>query len=94
MKKNILTVSVYILLLFFVSCKLSKDDLTEEVKSSMEETWKKEGLSDIKIEDFTLTHVKGNEYSGLLEFIKEGEHFKSSVKVLYDGESMQWEILD
>lgn len=39
-------------------------------------------------------HKGGNEYSGILETNEEGEKFKYTVKVIYDGENMQWEIIE
>lgn len=82
------------MLLFVTSCSLSTNELAEEVKTSMQETWKKEGVTGIKIESFLLTHKGGNEYSGILETNEEGEKFKYTVEVIYDGENMQWEIIE
>ena len=90
-----LSKSVFILMLLFVtSCSLSTNELAEEVKTSMQETWKKEGVTGIKIESFLLTHKGGNEYSGILETNEEGEKFKYTVEVIYDCENMQWEIIE
>ena len=85
---------VVFMLLFVMSCSLSTNELAEEVKKSMQETWKKEGVSGIKIESFLLTHKGGNEYSGILETNEKGEKFKYSVNVVYDGENMKWEIVE
>lgn len=82
-------------ILFVISsCSLSTDELAEEVKMSMEETWEKEGITGMKIESFMLTHKGGNEYSGILETIEDGESFKYTVQVIYDGDNMTWEIVD
>lgn len=83
-----------LMLLFATSCSLSTNELAEEVKISMNETWKNEGVSGIKIESFLLTHKGGNEYTGILETNEEGEKFKYTVQVIYDGENMQWEIIE
>ena len=72
----------------------TSNELAEEVKVSMNETWEKEGITGIKIESFLLAHKGGNEYSGILETNEEGEKFKYTVKVIYDGENMQWEIIE
>ena len=85
---------IIIMLLFATSCRLSTSELAEEVKISMQETWKNEGISGIKIESFILTHKGGNEYSGILEANEEGEKFNYTVQVIYDGENMQWEIIE
>jgi hypothetical protein len=82
-------------ILFIISsCSLSTDELAEEVKMSMEETWEKEGITGMKIESFMLTHKGGNEYSGILETIEDGESFKYTVQVIYDGDNMNWEIIE
>ena len=82
------------MLFFATSCSLSTNELAEEVKVSMNENWEKEGITGIKIESFILTHKGGNEYSGILETNEEGEIFKYTVEVIYDGENMQWEIIE
>ncbi|MFN5331885.1 MAG: hypothetical protein ACK5BR_07635 [Bacteroidota bacterium] len=76
------------------SCKLSTEELAKEVQVSMEETWDKEGVTGISIQSFTLTHKSGNEYSGILETLEDGESMKYTVEVIYDGENMQWEIVE
>ena len=97
MKKIIKNLSkgVFILMLFFAtSCSLSTNELAEEVKISINETWKNEGVTGIKIESFLLTHKGGNEYTGILETNEDGEKSKYNVQVIYDGENMQWEIVE
>jgi hypothetical protein len=37
---------------------------------------------------------EGNEYSGILETIEDGESFKYTVQVIYDGDNMTWEIIE
>ena len=95
--KKLVLLKRYLSILFLVflfSCKLSTDELADEVKISMNETWKEAGITGIKIESFMLTHKGGNEYSGILETDEDGESFTYSVDVIYDGENMQWEIAD
>ncbi len=91
---NLGKVLVILIVLFFSSCKLSTKELSDEVKKSIIETWQKEGVTGVKIESFMLTHKGGNEYSGLLETSEEGGSFKYSVNVTYDGENMQWQIVE
>ena len=92
--KNLIKSLVILMLLFSTSCSLSTNDLAKEVQISIQETWKNEGLEGVKIESFLLTHKGGNEYSGILETNEEGEKFKYTVQVIYDGENMQWEIIE
>lgn len=92
---QVLSKGVFILMLFFAtSCSLSTNELAEEVKISINEMFKNEGVTGIKIESFLLTHKGGNEYTGLLETNEDGEKFKYTVQVIYDGENYQWEILE
>ena len=92
---KILLVNMFLGILFIISsCSLSTDELAEEVKMSMEETWEKEGITGMKIESFILTHKEGNEYSGILETTEDGESFKYTVQVIYDGDNMNWEIIE
>jgi len=97
--KNLSKGLVVLMLLFATSCSLSTsnlstNELAEEVKISMQETWKEEGDSGIEIESFLLTHKGGNEYWGILETNEEGEKFKYAVSVVCDGENFTWEIVE
>lgn len=97
MKTILKTISLSFLMIIALSlssCRMSTNELAEKVKISMQETWSKEDVTGIKIENFTLTHKGGNEYSGLLETDENGENFKYTVEVIYDGENMKWEIID
>ena len=69
--------------------KMTTERLEREVQSSMEEKFRSEGLR-IKITDFSL--ILGNVYSGLLEASEPFGDFTYTVKVVYDGERIQWEI--
>lgn len=92
--ENLSKIALILMLFFITSCGLSTNELAEEVKISMTETFKNEGVTGIKIESLILTHKGGNEYTGILETNEEGEKFKYTVQVIYDGENMQWEIID
>lgn len=94
MKRTTNLICAFLFLAFtLTSCKLSTNELAQEVRYSMEETWEKEGITGINITDFTLTHKRENEYAGILETLEDGERFSYSVQVVYDGENMQWEIM-
>jgi hypothetical protein len=82
------------MLCFVTSCSLSTNELAEEVKISMQETWENEGVTGIEIESLILTHKGGNEYSGILETEEEGIRFTYSVEVIYDGDNFKWEIVE
>lgn len=93
-KTKCYVIALLISMSLLTSCKLSTNELTQEVRYSMMETWKKENFTDISIRDLTLTHKSGNEYAGILETIEDGQSIIYSVEVIYDGENMQWEILN
>ncbi len=80
--------------IFITSCGVSIEDLTEEVKISMEQTWIDEGITGITIKDLTLVHKSGNEYAGILETQEPNGNFKYTVEVIYDGENIRWEIAE
>jgi len=106
-----------ILLLFiplvFACETISTEELAEEVKVSMMETFKEtSGLEDTEIIEFGLVHKGGNEYQGLLK-VKEpnvfgelidaftdNDNFEDTieknyqVEVIYDGENIQWRIIE
>ena len=106
-----------ILLLFiplvFACETISTEELAEEVKVSMMETFKEtSGLEDTEIIEFGLVHKGGNEYQGLLK-VKEpnvfgelidaftdNDNFEDiieknyQVEVIYDGENIQWRIIE
>lgn len=95
MKKHLKKFWVSFFLLSIImasSCRLSTNQLAEEVKKSMKETWKQQGITGVAIDNLTLTHKGGNEYSGLLETTENGEKGKYTVEVIYDGENMKWEL--
>ena len=89
-----LVILAFLSAILFTSCKLSTNELAQEVENSIEETWEKENITGISINDFTLTHKNENEYAGILETIEDGERYIYSVEVVYDGENMQWEIIN
>jgi len=79
--------------LILVSCSLSTNELAEEVKSSMRETTQFKENS-IQINSLILTKKSGNEYSGILETSEPNGEFTYSVEVIYDGENMNWKVVE
>lgn len=86
----------FLLLIFLVSCnsRMSTTELTKEVKKSIQETLRKEGDFNTSISSLLLAHKSGNEYSGLLETLENGQTVKYTVQVIYDGETFKWEIIE
>jgi hypothetical protein len=85
--------AILLILTLFTACRLSTNQLSDQVQMSMVETWQQEKITGIEIKSLILTHKSGNEYSGLLETLEDGETFKYSVEVVYDGQNFQWEII-
>lgn len=79
--------------LAFAGCGLSKKDLTEEVKASIEEHWEDQDL-DISIKDLSLIKKSETEYRGILEVEADGESVNLTVTVTVDGDTFMWEIED
>ncbi len=80
-----------ILLLFiplvFGCDTISTEELAEEVKASISETFKEtSGLEDAEIIEFGLVHKGGNEYQGLLK-VKEPNLFGELIDAFTDNDS-------
>lgn len=86
-------IAIFLIALTVVSCKLSTNELSEEVQKSMLEKFKSEGAGDVKVKSFILTEKGNNEYSGVLETTEPNGEFTYTVKVIYDGENFTWEII-
>lgn len=67
--------------------RLSTEELTSQVRASME---KKYSGSGVVIQKFMLTKKGGNEYSGILETREPNGQFTYRVDVIYDGKSFTW----
>jgi hypothetical protein len=93
MKKKIIGIVVFLAFcsLLVAGCGLSTEDLTKQVKASIEETYKEKGFN-IKIEDFTLVKKSKKEYRGILKISGYGEKQTVAVNVTVDGKNLIWEI--
>lgn len=81
------------ILFFATGCGMSTNELAEEVKTSMLETWAKEPETrDVKIDSLILVHESGSKYNGVLQVSQSGEKLSLTVDVTYDGENMIWQI--
>lgn len=76
-----------------VSCGISKADLTEQVRASIEEQWEEQGY-DIKIKDLSLVKQSKTEYLGILKVEGYGESDILSVLVRTDDDTIIWEIVE
>jgi len=93
MKKHVFgTVAILLLCsLIFASCGRSTEELAEEVRASIEETFKERGMT-IKINDFSLIKKSKNEYKGVLDVTYSEINETYTVSVLVDGDKIMWEI--
>ena len=99
MKKVLNNFTAIILFTVAVSCSNlnNKDDLTRRVRNDINiEFAKRSTESNISysIVSFGLVQKEGNEYSGILETIENGESFKYEVSVTVDGDSYLWKIIN
>lgn len=80
------------LALALIGCspKLTTGELTEVVKTSIEDEVASYGAT---VQSLRLTHKSGNIYSGILETNEPNGEFTYTVEVIYDGENFQWEII-
>ncbi len=89
MKNLLIICSVLAVSFCFVSCRVSTDQLAEEIKADMMETFQYEG---IEIRSLILVHEGGNKYDGVLETYEEGGYFTYDIDVVSDGSNFSWEI--
>lgn len=69
------------------SCGNSIEEVTKNVKSSMEEEFQGKGITIKRLE---LVKKTKNEYSGILETSELNGNFKYSVEVVDDGDQIIW----
>jgi hypothetical protein len=94
MKKNrLIVMACFVVMgLLVTGCGLSKEDLTKEVKQSIEETWAEQGVDGVEIIDLTLIKRGENDYRGILEVEADGETESFTINVSVDGDTFIWEI--
>ena len=80
------------------SCGISTEELTKEVRQSMEAEYLKNETSLTRIKDLTLVKKNETEYSGILETeespksdLSMTNNFKYTIDVVYDGTTFKWE---
>jgi hypothetical protein len=88
--KKTLTILGFLLI---CSCNLggSIEQLRIKIQKSIANKIESE-VSGVEIVSFTLSHVNGNEYLGVLETMENGTVYSYPVNVVYDGNSFVWEI--
>jgi hypothetical protein len=84
---------LFLILIVVISSCSSRgiEQLRNDVLKSIEDKIASEG-GGMEIVSFTLTHVDGNEYVGVLETLENGEAFSYPVNVVSDGSTFVWEI--
>lgn len=72
----------------------SNDELAKEVKTDIEKKFKADKkTAKIKIRNLSVVNTEGNNYKGELEATTpSGKDVKVPVKIIYDGETISWEI--
>ncbi len=84
---------LFLILIVVISSCSSRgiEQLRNDVLKSIEDKIASEG-GGMEIVSFTLTHVNGNEYVGVLETLENGEDFSYPVNVISDGKTFVWEV--
>ena len=88
------TIYIFLILVALLSsCNFNADInyLQNEVLKDIKAKIENQG-EDIRVKSFVLTHISGNEYTGVLETIENGEFYSYNVNVISDGNSFVWEI--
>ena len=93
MKKSFFFICALSILFLTAGCSVTTNELADEVKTSILETWSKEPETrDVKIDSLILVHESGNKYNGILQVSQSGEKLSLTVDVTYDGENYMWQI--
>ncbi len=90
--------SKVILAVFFLvlltGCGLSKEDIGQAVKESMQETLKSDPSFkkyNLKVSDVSVFQKGGNNYKGMVSIEYKGNSHNVSVEILVDGNNVMWE---
>ena len=77
------------LLVAMTACAPSTEDLTKDVRASMESKFTPKGIT---VKSLVLTKKGGNEYAGVLETQEPNGAFTYTVEVISDGKTMTWKV--
>lgn len=89
MKMIIRYLACFLVALTLCACSLSTSDLENEVKDLVNQKLSGTG---IKATNVLLTHVEGNDYSGIVTLTDGSDAEEFDINVVYDGRSFQYEI--
>lgn len=86
------TLTILVLLLI---CSCNSGGTIEQLRINIQKSIAEKIVSEgggVEIVSFTLSHVNGNDYLGVLETMENGTAYSYLVNVIYDGNSFVWEI--
>ncbi len=93
---GLLGISAYVGLCFLVAFALytpDPKDIAEEIKPAILQEWHKQpGLQNATIQNITLTHKGGNEYTGFVDATLGGQVQRLSLEVVVESGNMRWEV--
>ncbi len=87
--KNFKKLLCLIVVLVFVACHPTTEQLEKDVKKLASE---KLASADIRVVDVRLIHKGGNDYSGIITLSSQGETEEFDINVVCDGRNFQYEI--
>tara|TARA_B100001250_G_C19788912_1_gene785488 strand:- start:1359 stop:1574 length:216 start_codon:yes stop_codon:yes gene_type:complete len=70
---------------------MSTSALQQEVQENIQQNYIQNGIP-VTITDFSLTHIEGSMYTGVLYTTEPDGYYSYGVDVIYDGESYVWEV--
>lgn len=83
------------LILTLTACSPSTEDIAKEVRVNMAGQFslnQQYRHLDIQIQNLVVTHVRDNEYNGILSVTERGIPRTYSVQIFHDGKTLQWQI--
>jgi hypothetical protein len=94
MKNRIKCLTISGLLLLFISCGNSTDEIAETVKYSLQETLVSDPdfkEYDLKVKSVDVMHQSGNSYKGFAYIDFKGKEHSIKIDILADGDDVMWE---
>jgi len=81
-----------LLLILFVSCGISTEDLAKQVQDSMRQEWAARGENVRIINELTLVKRTNNEYRGVMTVTDGYQTQQWSVNVVVDNKNFIWTV--
>lgn len=90
-----LVLSLMVISLMFVACGISKDNIAETVKVSLQQKLTEQAMfkgHGLNVKSINVIHKNGNEYKGLATVTKGSKKAQIILDITVDGEQVMWQI--